>query len=454
MSEIRKTMTVFAVAIALAVLAFVTAPRTITPDAFLDRGEPFFPDFSDPNAATTLEVIEFDEETGAAIPFKVTNKDGLWTIPSHHDYPADGEDRLAQTAAGVIGITKDDFRTDNVADHEACGVLDPLDEGVTSIKGRGKRVTIRGANDQVLADFIVGNEIPDRAGLRFVRIPDQKRVYAARMDIDISSSFHDWIEKDLLKVNKGEIDQVSLMDYAIDERTRRVARRDFLTLTKSGTTWSADGMTADQEVDSARMEELLRALDELEIVGVRPKPSGLSERLKRAEGGLTISQSDLFSLQGKGYYFSSDGNLLSNEGEAQVRSSTGVVYTLRFGEIVYGRGEAITAGTESSDDQESGPGENRYLFITTRFDQGLFPEPKFPENYEFESKAESAWTDADRSNKALHDAYEEWRKKVDAGKSLSNELNARFAGWYYVISSEVFDNIHLKRADLVKRKES
>ena len=88
------------------------------------------------------------------------------------------------------------------------------------------------------------------------------------------------------------------------------------------------------------------------------------------------------------------------------------------------------------------------------FDQELFPEPKFPENYEFEGKAESAWTDADRSSKALHDAYEAWRKNVDAGRSLSNELNARFAGWYYVISAEMFDKIHRKRADLIKRKES
>ena len=66
-------------------------------------------------------MIEFDEETAAARPFKVTNNNGLWTIPSHHDYVADGEDRLAQTAAGMITITKDDFRSDNVADHELLG---------------------------------------------------------------------------------------------------------------------------------------------------------------------------------------------------------------------------------------------------------------------------------------------------------------------------------------------
>jgi hypothetical protein len=65
----------------------------------------------------------------------VTFENGRWTIPSHHGYPADGKDRLAKTAAGLIGLTKDDFRTDNVADHEACGVIDPLDNTVQTLKG-------------------------------------------------------------------------------------------------------------------------------------------------------------------------------------------------------------------------------------------------------------------------------------------------------------------------------
>ena len=33
------------------------------------------------------------------------------------------------------------------------------------------------------------------------------------------------------------------------------------------------------------------------------------------------------------------------------------------------------------------------------------------------------------------------------------ELNARFADWYYIISDEVYHKIHLSRADVVKKKE-
>jgi hypothetical protein len=456
LNETQKTILFGGAAIVLALLAFVTAPSPVTPDAFLDQGEAFFPEFTDPNSATTLEVIEYNEETGEAIPFKVTNQNGRWSIPSHHDYPADGKDRLAKTAAGVIGLKKDDFRSDNISDHEACGVIDPLNESLVTSGGRGKRVTIKGENDKILADIIVGKEVPDRAGLRFVRLPDQKRVYVSRADLDISTKFGDWIETDLLKVEKNNIKRIVLKDYSINERTLRVDQRDEIVLDKDGSDWKANKMRTDQEVDDSKMSDLLTGLDELKIVGVRPKPAGLSASLSKTEGGVAISQGDILSLQNKGFYLTRDGQLLSNEGELKALTTDGVQYTVRFGEIVYGSGLAVTSGDNGSDTGESGdkgPGENRYMFITTEFVDTEFPEPKQPKNTDFLNKADSLLTDADHDNKKLYDAHEEWRKKSEKGQNLSDELNARFASWYYVIASESYDKIHLKRKDLVKKKE-
>ena len=456
MSETRKTMTYAGAALLLLALAFLTAPRTVTPDAFLDRGEAFFPEFTDPNVATTLEVIEFDEETAAARPFKVTFNGNKWTIPSHHNYPADGKERLASTAAGVIDIRKDDSRSNNVADHEAFSVIDPLDQTVTTLKGRGKRVTLKGGSDQILADLIIGNELEGRGNLRFVRVPDQKRVYVARIEIDISTKFEDWIERALLQVNQSDIEQMTLKDYSINERTGTINQRDVVILDKDQDSWKANRMSSTQEVDSTKLNDLLTAIEELSIVGVRPKPEGLSQNLSRSESGEGVSQADLLSLQSKGYYFTRDRNLVSNEGELEIRSSQGVVYTLRFGEILYGTGDAVTAGTDSSNEnqEESGPGENRYLFITASFDPNRFPEPTQPNNTDFLNKSEEDWTDADRKNKELKDNHDEWLQEVEEGRELSDQLNTRFADWYYVISSSSFDKVHLKRGDLVKRKET
>ncbi len=452
MSELKKTSTYAGAAVLLAVIALLTAPRNSVPDAFADRGEPFFADFVDPNLATTLEVIEFDEETAAAQPFKVTFAGGQWTIPSHHDYPADGKDRLAGTAAGVIGIKKDDFRSDNVSDHEAAGVVDPLDETTVTLKGRGKRVTLKGGDGQVLADFIVGKQPEERTGYRFVRIPDQKRVYVAKMDVDLSTMFEDWIEKDLLVAEKEKLNHVVLKDYSINERSGFVDQRDVVTLTRDGADWQIDRTPGGKELDTSKVNSLLTEIDGLSIVGVRPKPSGLSASLSRAEGASPITQQDQLSLQSKGYYFTRDGALMSNEGELQVSSDDGIEWTLRFGEIVYGSGEAVTAGTEASDDQSAGPGENRYLFITAAFDPKLLEEPQQAKDLAFQDKEEDSWTDQDRDNKRLFDAHEAWKKSVEGAQEKADELNARFANWYYVISSSSFDKVRLSRSDLLKDK--
>lgn len=453
MNEIQRTITFIGVAVGLGLIALLVAPSNPTPEAFSDRGEAFFPDFTDPNVATSMEVIDFNEETGSANPFKVLFKGGQWTIPSHHNYPADGKDRLAQTAASILDIKKDDIVADVAADHEALGVLDPLDETVTSLIGRGKRVTIKDKNDNVLSDIIIGKSIPGRDNkYRYARLPGQKRTYAARFDVDITTQFNDWIEKDLLLVDQPKIKQVTLKDYTINERTGVLNQRDTIILTKEDTDWTADRMRSNQKVDDTKMNDLLKTLDEVVIVGVRPKPAGLSKSLAQTEGGISITRPDMVSLQSKGYYFTQDGQLVSNEGEIQARTEDGVIYTLRFGEIVYGAGDAVTAGTTQSGETPQGPGENRYLFITTEFDTDMFREPNKPANIAFQSKADSLWSGADRTNARAHDTHEEWRKKVEAGRKTSADLNARFALWYYVISSESFDKIHLQRRDLVVAK--
>lgn len=425
MSEARKTLLHVAAAALLAAAAVSTAPRRPAPKAFSDRGEAFFPGFTDPNGATTLEVVEFDDATASARPFKVTNQRGRWTIPSHHDYPADGKERLAKTAASLIALVKEDVRSDNPADHEACGVADPLETKGASLKGRGKRVTVRGGKDQVLAELVVGKPVPEREGLRFVRLPGQKRVYTARMDTDVSTKFEDWIERDLLRVERDAIEHVTLEDYSIDERTRQVNTRDRVVLNKRDGRWEMDRIEAGQELDMGKLQGLLSAVDELNIVGVRPKPPGLSGSLRRPEGGLRLTPADAASLQSRGYYFARDGRLLSNEGELRVRTHDGVTYTLRFGEVVSGSGDAVSAGTALGGEKKAGaPGENRYLFITTTFD------PR-------------SVTSADEA---------EQKRRVERGQTLSGELNLRFAGWYYVISQSSFDKVHLKRKDLVRKK--
>ena len=454
MSELKKTSMFGGAAVVLVVLALFTTPRRAAPDAFFDVGQTFFVDFTDPNSATTLEVVEFDEDTAAAATFRVTNRNGLWTIPSHHDYPADGEERLANTAAGIIAITKDDFRSENVTDHESFGVIDPLDDGVSTLRGRGRRVTFKGASEQVLADLIIGDPVEGRRGYRFVRVPDQSRVYAARTDIGLSTKFNDWIETNLLGVERDDVKRVELNEYQVDERSGGVRRRGQFTVDwVEEYEWTANDVPAGMEVDYVQMNLLVGGIIGLEIVGVRPKPEGLSGNLRQAFEERTITNADLQTMQSRGFYPTQSGEMLSNEGELLVRTEEAVLYTLRFGEILYGSGNAVAIGDETSDDQDAGVGENRYVLITAEFDPSGLPEPSRPSNRDFENKAEGQWTDADRENKERADLYAQWERRTETGQRRAEELSTRFAKWYYVISAGSYNRVHKTRDDFLKEIE-
>ncbi|MCX6835459.1 MAG: DUF4340 domain-containing protein, partial [candidate division Zixibacteria bacterium] len=440
------------VALVLAILAFVFLPGRITPEAFMDQGEKFFPQFTDPNQATTLEVIEFDEQSGSTRPFKVTFNGGRWTIPSHYDYPADGKDRLARTAAGVIDIKKDDYRTNVVADHEACGVIDPMDQTAPGLKGRGSRITLKGEGGNVLADFIIGKTVPEREGFRFVRIPGENRVYASRVDLDISTRFADWIEASLLETQANKIQKIALDNYSVNERTASIQPGEKIELDNANDVWTTRSLVRSSDLDTGKVRQLARTLGELKIVGVRPKPKGLSTGLKGG-GSIEMTQEDQLSLQSKGFYLArQDGRLLSNEGDVKVYSSDGIIYTLRFGEVLYGSGLEVSAGQGGEEPNRPGGEQsaNRYLFVTCDFDPRVIAEPPKPASMEFQNKPDSAMTPFDRECREVNRKHQEWERKVQTGRELSDRLNARFADWYYVISDDSFKKIHLSKAELTK----
>jgi hypothetical protein len=410
MNETTKTATHLGVALTLVVLAWVAAPRTGTPGALQDRGKPFFPELTDPNAATSLEVVEFDE-TSEPRPFKVLNRNGRWTIPTRYDYPADGGTRLSQIAAAVIALKKDDVASENVADEERCGVLDPLDSTLPTQKGRGTRITVKGQNEKILADIIVGKPIEGRPYLRYVRVPGQKRTYVSNVgDLNVSTKFEDWIERDLLQVTRDEIDEIVIRNYSFDVRTGDQATRETLVLRKKARDeWTVDGMRPNEQIDTFKMNLLVTKLDELTIADVLRKPPGITATLTAARPGAKLEPEDVRDLASKGFYFTREGQLLSNEGDALIHTTSGIFYTLRFGEVVGGAGGSVQASSAATD---------RYLFISVGFDSNV-----------------------------THGAppAEEVARRLAL-------LRARFASWYYVISGDSFKKIRLERNELVKPK--
>src|SRR5690348_3238994 len=125
MNETRRTVIYVAVALVAVALAWwLSPPVEITPKELADAklGTKFYENFTDPNEPTSIRVVSYDETKATIRPFAVEFKDGKWTIPSHHSYPADGADRLAKTSASAIGIKRDEFASDSKQYHEQFGV--------------------------------------------------------------------------------------------------------------------------------------------------------------------------------------------------------------------------------------------------------------------------------------------------------------------------------------------
>jgi hypothetical protein len=166
MKEIVKTAALAGAAVVLAISAAVIEPEARVPAIMSDQGEAFYPNFTDPQAPRTIEVVDYDDATATALPLKVQFQQGKWVIASRYNYRVDIGDRLAKTAAALMYLKKDMVRSDSPLDHAKYGVVDPLDEKASGLTGRGKRVTLRDANGVVLADFILGKTVEGKPGYR------------------------------------------------------------------------------------------------------------------------------------------------------------------------------------------------------------------------------------------------------------------------------------------------
>ena len=219
MNENTKTLSFVGAAAVLLLAAWMLRPSPVSMETQDDIGKEFFPEFKDPSAATSLEIVEYDGGTGTLKPFKVAQVNGVWSIPSHESYPADGKNQLEQAALAVMGLTKLSMVSDSPSDHETYGVVDPdankLEFGA---EGVGKRLTLEDKSGNKLAQLIIGKKDPDRPDLHYVRMPGQDRVYRAVVKTDkLSTKFQNWIEEDLLKLNAFDVKEVVMDDHSVDE---------------------------------------------------------------------------------------------------------------------------------------------------------------------------------------------------------------------------------------------
>lgn len=434
-------------------------------------GEEFYSDFVDPTLATSLEVFAFDADTVKPKEFRVERLDnGRWVIPSHHNYPADAEEQLASTASSIIGITRGAMVTRWEADHARYGVVNPRQDSLTvdQVDGVGQRLILRGDDDSVLADYIVGKQVEGSSDEYYVRHPEEDEVYIARLDIDLTTRFTDWIDTDLFDISAGEVLQLTLNDYSFDELSGKVTESDITTLTREKTwsdDWKLDSLNEEtEELDKDAIRDSLNAISNLEIAGVRQKQQGLTPDLQLDKAVLS-SQRDVDRLQAdllsRGFLLQPGEkedalSLIAREGELSAGTDDGLVYRMHFGRVFTGSQEELevgfatgTAGTDSplatsteadandnsessaptSEDKTDAPSDSkdkpgRYVFVRVDFDKTLLgDEPVKPTEPTKPAKLVDAESEADSAEETETDSTPVETAESNDGENASGDAS-------------------------------
>jgi hypothetical protein len=420
MNETKRTLIYLAVALVSVGTATATyygsRPRK---DAESSRiGTEFYPEFKFPTDAQVLRVVAYDKDTASVKEFKVEYKDGKWRIPSHHSYPADGKDRLARTAASVIGTSRTAFVSRSKPDQVKFDVIDPEDPDEAILTGRGQKITISKNDGTVLAEYVIGKRkesaSPGQGGqgdvyyVRATKADDPSTIYLANLKIDLSTKFGDWIEPDLLKVDRENLSDIKIDTYSIDEQQGAIIPGEVTELTRKppGDNWTMSNLKPTEELKNEAINQLVSNLDGLRLVGVRPKPPGIEPdlsidpRYARDPQLVRVLRNDMAN---KGYFVGSDRRggkerVFSKEGQIEAGTNEGLRYALNFGQIFTGTEFEVETGLSKDAAKDKGAAKdgdktkkadaakdkgkekeqlkkNRYLMVYVTFDPKLVGAP-------------------------------------------------------------------------------
>lgn len=477
MKEFKKTLLFVILAVAAAGASwYVNRPIRTAQSVDSGLGAQLFPDFKNPNDATSLEIVKYNSQTSEKSSFQVKQVNDRWSIPSHDNYPTDAQTQLIEAASDVMGLEILNQVSSDSGDQETYGVVDPDEKDLPpGSRGVGTKVVLRNAHGDVLLGLIIGDSVKNTKDQRYVRRVGQNPIFTTKVYTDkFSTNFGDWIEKDLLQIDVWDIKSITVNDLALKIQNGEPYLRDngmmkFAFDDQADPSWSLEEMTIsdkngkikrlemrdDEGLDVARIGRLAQALDDLKIVDVRRKSDAFSKSLKQT-GSVKVDVETQADLIAKGFCLlpipGPDGQqkitLLSTDGDITVNMGNGVEYVLRFG--------AIADNVRSNQDESV---VNRYLFVMVQFNPDgikkpeLEPIPDAPNENSPDGAAVAEITQKIADVKAANEKKtKQYEAAVARAKEKVEKLNKRFADWYYIIDDEEYKKIHISRKDVIAKK--
>ena len=570
MNDNTKTLAFLGAAGAAIALAWTSMPQGREATASGNKmGQALFDQF-DGTAATAINITEVDQELQESKSIEVAQTAKGWFIKrtGKADYPADADNQLQGVSTVLLDIRIVDIAGEGSGEHAKFGVLDPTSANPQDA-GIGKYMALKNSSGSSLAELIIGNEVKDVSGLRYVRKPGENTVYTAELENvnDVSTKFVDWVEKDFLDLDKWDIQRITLDNYEVAKGRIIPVTPQILDYNSSEWKLSGSPLAEGEELDKDKLDALKDALDDLEIIDVENKPAILASSLSKGSEFVDVNnaqalQATASSLQQKGFYAANELDaagkpktypngkpmlkVVSEKGEIRVGMKDAVEYVLRFGDTYRG-----------PEDDENSTGDSRYIYAFARLNESLLdppeleavpsplpekpapvvkpgtplnetnatvapppseekkkgdkgdkgkdgdkgtststppptpgpppnikppstppsaPPPPPPAKQPSPPSSESNGTSASSSIATDPDAeyakmraqreadiarvkaenarkQKEYTDKVTKAQARVKELNEKLAGWYYVISNDVYEKIRLERTDFVKAKK-
>jgi hypothetical protein len=299
---------------------------------------------------------------------------------------------LSRTTYELIGLERRTLASSEKGAQALLGTLDPTsEEGKADPENAGKLLRFIDSNGEPVFELIVGKQVEKKTtgndsllGLEepeermfYVRVPSEKDTYTAKLDLDISTKFADWIDTELLELSAAEMRQVNVDNSRLEARqvmtnqgieVRRVrVPGEELKLQKADdfAEWTLPDLNQELEMMNAEaVNPLIQTIEAVKLMGVRPRhkyqgrsvldgnlefqfPAEVANDIPAQQAILDELQDDLLS---RGFGLSQDPEsnqikLVSEHGQLSTTTKDGLVYTLYFGSQVVGSEESIEIGT-------------------------------------------------------------------------------------------------------------
>ncbi len=170
-----------------------------------------------------------------------------------------------------------------------------------------------------MVDVVIGKTVRDDPKKRYIRKAGTDPIYSAELDVTpLVTDFGAWIEGDLLKLSSNDIETLTIRDYNILPSARGPGElsKNFdaeVTFSTKENKWTAKSiktfgtaepaertLSDDEQLNATKLNEMKNALDNLKIVDVVRKPTGLAADLK-ADKALLDDNAKILSLAKKGF---------------------------------------------------------------------------------------------------------------------------------------------------------